>query len=186
MRARAENADLAARHDRYMTELGLPVEQADLLTGDPAVAHFFEATLAVSGNAKSSANWVNNEVVRELKGRPAEGLPFTGAELGELVKLVDVGAITNAAAKTVFAEMLAGGGTPQAIVARLGLDQALSDAELAALVDQALAALPAKVAEYRAGKTSLLGMFTGQVMKATGGKANPQRVQEMLKERLEG
>ena len=83
VRARAENADLAARHDRYIAELGLPVEQADVLTGDPAVAHFFEAALAVSGNAKASANWVNNEVVRELKGRPVEGLPFTGAELGD-------------------------------------------------------------------------------------------------------
>lgn len=80
--------------------------------------------------------------------------------------------------------MLAEGGAPSDIVRRLGLDQALSAQELQQVVDQVLAAMPPKVAEYRAGKTSLLGMFTGQVIKATGGKASPQAVQEILKDRL--
>ena len=90
----------------------------------------------------------------------------------------------SAGAKSVFATMLAEGGAPSDIVRRLGLDQALSAQELLGVVDQVLAGLPAKVAEYRAGKTSLLGMFTGQVIKATGGKASPQAVQEILKDRL--
>jgi glutaminyl-tRNA synthetase len=139
----------------------------------------------VHDNPKAIANWTANEVLRELKGRSIASLPFTGVELAELVKLIDQGTITTAAAKSVFATMLTQGGTPKAIVSRLGLDQTLSAAELAAAVDGVLAQLPAKVAEYRAGKTNLLGMFTGQVIKATGGKANPQEVQEQLKQKLQ-
>jgi Asp-tRNA(Asn)/Glu-tRNA(Gln) amidotransferase B subunit len=127
---------------------------------------------------------VGNDVLRELKGRAIHDLPFGGVEIGELVRLVDKPAITSAAAKNVFAAMLAEGGSPEAIVKRLGLDQALSPDDLSRIVDQVLASMPAKVAEYRSGKTSLLGMFTGQVLKATGGKANPQQVQDLIKAKL--
>ena len=81
--------------------------------------------------------------------------------------------------------MAAGKGAPQAIVRRLGLDQTLSTTELTAIVQQVLATLPDKVAEYQSGKTSLLGMFTGQVMRATGNKADPKQVQALLKQQLE-
>jgi Asp-tRNA(Asn)/Glu-tRNA(Gln) amidotransferase B subunit len=80
--------------------------------------------------------------------------------------------------------MLTGGGKPREIVARLGFDQALSAADLAAAVDAVLARLPDEVEAYRTGKTSLLGLFMGQVIKATGGKAGPRAVQELLKQRL--
>ena len=164
--------------------MGLTYELADILTGDEDVVHFYDAALAVYNNPKAIANWVANEVLRELKGRSLELLPFTAVQLAELVKLVDQQAITSTAAKSVFAAMLVAGGSPADIVRRLGLDQTLSTQELQQVVDRVLAALPAKVAEYRAGKTSLLGMFTGQVIKATGGKASPQAVQEILKDRL--
>lgn len=183
-RVRGANVLLAQRYEYYIDVLGLTPELADVLTGDEAVAHFYDAAIAVHNNPKAIANWVANEVLRELKGRPLEQLPFTAVQLAELVKLVDQQAITSTGAKSVFAMMLAQGGAPASIVRRLGLDQTLSAAELAAAVDVVLAALPAKVAEYRAGKTSLLGMFTGQVIKATGGKASPQAVQEILKDRL--
>jgi glutaminyl-tRNA synthetase len=148
------------------------------------VVHFYDAALAVHNNPKAIANWVANEVLRELKGRTLDHLPFTAVQLAELVKLVDQQAITTSGAKSVFAAMLADGGAPGDVVRQLGLDQTLSAGELRAVVDQVLTCLPAKVAEYRAGKTSLLGMFTGQVIKATGGKAKPQAVQEILKDRL--
>ena len=183
-RARSANSLLAQRHDYYIDVLGLTPELADVLTGDEDVVHFYDAAVAVYNNPKAIANWVANEVLRELKGRALEQLPFTAVQLAELVKLVDQGAITSAGAKSVFATMLAEGGTPSDIVRRLGLDQALSAQELQQVVDQVLAAMPSKVAEYRGGKTSLLGMFTGQVIKATGGKASPQAVQEILKDRL--
>ncbi len=173
------------RYEYYMGALGLALEQADVLTGDLAVAHFFDAALAVHDNPKGIANWIANEVLRESKGRTVGELAFDGADLGELVKLIDAGTINSTAAKTVFAKMLAEGGHPREIAAELGLDETVSDAQLSAVVSQVLATMPDKVAEYRAGKTSLLGMFTGKVLKATGGKADPKRVQELLRQQIE-
>ena len=107
------------------------------------------------------------------------------AQLGELAKLMDGGTINSNAAKTVYAEMAAGGGSPKAIVAKLGLDQSVDAGELEAIIAGVLAGMPDKVAEFRGGKTSLLGMFTGQVMRATGNKADPKQVQQILKRQLE-
>jgi glutaminyl-tRNA synthetase len=184
VQARAENAQLAERYSYYMDALGLSAEQADVLTGDLEVADFFDIAVSTHDNPKAIANWVGNEVLRELKGRAIHDLPFSGVEVGELVRLVDDQVITSAGAKNVFAALLAGEGTPAAIVKRLGLDQKLPADELGRIVDQVLASMPAKVAEYRAGKTSLLGMFTGQVLKATGGKVSPQVAQEIIKAKL--
>ena len=183
-RARAANASLSRRYDDYIKVLGLTPELADVLTGESAVADFFDAAVAAYPNARAVANWMANDVLRELKGLRIDELPFTASELAELIQLVDRQAITNPAAKTIFGEMLTRGGKPREIVARLGFDQALSAAELAAAVDAVLARLPDKVEAYRTGKTSLLGLFMGQVIKATGGKAVPRAVQELLKQRL--
>ena len=131
-RARSANTLLAQRHDYYIDVLGLTPELADVLTGDEDVVHFFDAAVAVYNNPKAIANWVANEVLRELKGRSLEQLPFTAVQLAELVKLVDQQAITSAGAKSVFAAMLAEGGAPSDIVRRLGLDQTLSAQELQA------------------------------------------------------
>jgi len=183
-RARADDPSLSRRYDGYVAQLGLAAEVADVLAGDPAVAGFFDAAVAKHANAKALANWVANDVLRELKGRSLGELPFTAADLADLVRLVDEGAVSTAAARTVFEGMMAGGGKPREIAARLGLDQAVSEADLSAAVDAALAAMPDKVDAYRAGKTSLLGLFTGQVMKATGGKADPKAVQESIRKKL--
>jgi len=183
-RARAADASLARRYDRYIAELGLPPELADVLTGDAAVADFFDAAAAVHPNARAVANWTANDVLRERKGRAIADLPFTAAELAGLVALLDRRAITGAAAKAVFEEMMKSGGNPAEVAARLGLDRALSDADLSAAIDAVLGGAPDKVAAYRAGKTSLLGLFTGQVMRATGGKADPQNVQELIRRKL--
>ncbi|MGE5189809.1 MAG: glutamine--tRNA ligase/YqeY domain fusion protein [Gemmatimonadota bacterium] len=183
-RARAADASLARRYERYAAELGLSPELADVLTGDPGVADFFDAAVAAHPNARAVANWMANDVLRELKGRAVGELPFTGADLGGLVALVDRGTITGPAARAVFEEMMKGGGTPAGVAARLGVDRALPEAELSAAIDAVLSALPDKVAAYRAGKTSLLGLFTGQAMKATGGKADPREVQELIRRKL--
>ena len=184
-RARAADSWLAERYAHYIDALGLSAEQADPLTGSREVAAFFEAALATGAAARTVANWVNNEVLRHLKDKGIGALAFDGAELGELAKLIDSGAVTTAAAKTIYAEMATGAGAPHAIMRRLGLDQSLSQEELQRIVAQVLAGLPEKVAEYRGGKTSLLGMFTGQVMRATGNKADPRQVQALLKQQLE-
>jgi glutaminyl-tRNA synthetase len=183
-RARAADPTLAARRDRYIGALGLSAAQADVLTGDPAVADFFEAAVADHPDARSVANWVANDLLRELKGRPLSQLPFGPAELAELASMADRQAVTSPAAKTIFSEMMSSGGRPSEIAARLGLDRMLTDAEIGAEIDALLAAHAGKVADYRAGKSNLLGMFTGHAMRAVAGKADPQSVQRILKEKL--
>ncbi len=184
-RARAADAWLAEKYASFMATLGLTPEQADPITGSREMVAFFEAALTTGASARTVANWINNEVLRLFRDRRDGDLPFSAVDLGELAKLIDSGAITTTAAKTIYTEMAAGNGSPQQIVHRLGLDQTLSESELTALVQQVLAKLPDKVAEYRNGKVSLFGMFTGQVMRATGGKADPRQVQELLKRQLE-
>ena len=182
--ARANTLELAARLTRYTSELGLSFEDADILTGDLAIAHFFEAALTVDNNPKTVANWVNNEVLRELKDNSLTALPFSGAQLGALVALVDNQTISNAIAKEVFAEMLKNGGDPRAIVERKGLQQVSDPTALAPVIEKVIAANREKADQYRAGKTGLLGFFVGQVMKESGGKASPQLVQELVKTQL--
>jgi Asp-tRNA(Asn)/Glu-tRNA(Gln) amidotransferase B subunit len=184
VRARANDPSLSRRYDEYIAKLGLPAEVADVLTGDTAVAGFFDAAVAAHRNAKGLANWVANDVLRELKGRPFGELPFSAGDLADLVRMVDEGAVSTTAARTVFEGMMAGGGKPRELARKLGLDQAVSASELSAAVDAALSAMPDKVEAYRAGKTSLLGLFTGQVMRATGGKADPKALQELIRRKL--
>ncbi|MCX6043685.1 MAG: glutamine--tRNA ligase/YqeY domain fusion protein [Chloroflexi bacterium] len=182
--ARAALPALVARLNRYTSELGLSFEDADILTGDPATADFFEAALATHNNPKTVANWVNNEVLREVKDNPITTLPFNGAALGALVALVDNNTISNTIAKEVFAEMLKNGGDPQAIVERKGLKQVTDPDALVPIIDKIIAANADKANQYRAGKTGLLGFFVGQAMKESGGKASPQLVQELVRDKL--
>jgi Asp-tRNA(Asn)/Glu-tRNA(Gln) amidotransferase B subunit len=157
---------------------------ADVLTGNPEVAGFFDAAAEAHPNPKALANWVANDVLRELKGRSVASLPFGPGDLGDLVRMVDAGSITTTAARTVFERMTEAGGKPSDLARQLGLDRALSAADLEGAVDAVLSAMPEKVQAYRTGKTALLGLFTGQVMRDTGGKADPKAVQEMLRKKL--
>ena len=177
--------ELESRRARYANELGLPAEEADVLTRELATSDLFEAALAVGAPAKAVANWVIHELPRELGGRTTETLPFSGRELGELAALVEDGTISVSAARQVLAEMVKNGGTPRALVDSLGLKQESDPAALAPLVDQVIAANAAKADEYRAGKTGLLGFFVGQVMRQSGGNANPALVSQLVQERLE-
>lgn len=186
LRARARAADpaLAARYERYKEELGLAEAQADVLTGSAAVADFFEVALEAHENAAAVANWVTTEVLRELKDRPVEELPFGGGELGTLVALIDDGTISGKIAKAVFATMMESGGDPRRIVSDQGLEQVDDRGALEPIVDELIAAHPDKVEHYRGGKTGLLGFFVGQVMRQTQGKANPELVQELVRDKL--
>ncbi|MEZ4866263.1 MAG: glutamine--tRNA ligase/YqeY domain fusion protein [Caldilineaceae bacterium] len=183
---RAQEPELAIRLPRYTEELGLAFEDADVLTGDLALAQFFEAALSAHNSPKTVANWVLNEVLRELKENAIASLPFDGSQLGKLVALVDNNTISAAAAKEVFAEMLQKGGNPQAIVEAQGLQQISDPAQIAPLVRKVISVNQAKAEQYRGGKTGLLGFFVGQVMRETKGKANPQLVQSIVQEELNG
>jgi glutaminyl-tRNA synthetase len=182
--ARADYLELAERLVRYQQSLGLSANDADVLTGDLALASFFESALTVHHNPKLVANWVVNDVLRVLKEKPVANLPFTGVQLGALTALIDSGAISNAIAKEVFQDMVTSGKNPEEIVEQKGLQQVTDPAALASVVEKVIRANDDKAAQYRAGKTGLLGFFVGQVMKESGGKANPQLVQELVKSKL--
>jgi glutaminyl-tRNA synthetase len=182
--ARKADPELARRVVSYERDLGLAAEDADQLTGDRAPADFFEAAVAAPAEAKSVAAWVINELPREARGRALADLPFTPRDLGRLVALVDRGVVSRLAAKGVLAEMAERGGDPEAIVERQGLRQVGDRGVLSGHVETVLAEWPGKVEEYRGGKKGLLGFFVGQVVRASGGGADPKVVKEMLEERL--
>jgi aspartyl-tRNA(Asn)/glutamyl-tRNA(Gln) amidotransferase subunit B len=169
----------AARRARFRA-LGLSDYDAGVLTEDVEVADFFEAALAVHDDAKAIANWVSNDVLRALKGRPLADLPVEPQQLAALVVLVDRAVISSTAARTVFEEMLATGGEPEEIVDERGLRQLGDDATLVPIVEQVIAANPKSVEAFRAGKERALGFLVGQVMKASAGRANPAQVRSLL------
>ncbi len=176
------------RPKRCARSHGIPAEDARILAADPAVRAFFEEAVARHGatsSAKSVARWIVNEVLREAKGGIAS-LPFGGAAVGELVALVDAGTVSGTMAKEVFAAMLAGGGSPAAIIEARGLRQISDTGAIEAAVAAVLADNADAVARFRAGNANLLGALVGMVMKKTGGKANPKLVNELLRARLAG
>jgi glutaminyl-tRNA synthetase len=180
------DARLDESRRRYEAELGLPPEEAEILTRESAVSEIFEAALASGAAPKLVANWVIHELPREVPELSHTDLAFGGRELGELVKLVEAGDLSSSAAREVLSVMTREGGHPAAIVERLGLRQLSEPDALAPMVDAVLADNPAKVEEYRGGKAGLLGYFIGQVMRRSGGRANPELVRRLLEERLGG
>jgi len=181
---RARVPSLQQRLTRYTEEYGLPFEEADVLTGDLALARFFDDGVATYDNATSVAKWVNNEVMRELKEREIDELPFSGANVANLAKLVDDGAITASAGREVFAQMALDGGDPAEIVRERGLEQVADAAALEPIVAGVIAANADKAEQYQQGKTGLLGFFIGQVMRQTQGSANPTVVESLVKQKL--
>jgi aspartyl-tRNA(Asn)/glutamyl-tRNA(Gln) amidotransferase subunit B len=185
-RIRAELPELpAARRARVAREQGLTEADARVLTEERALADYYEAAVTAGGDGKKIANWVQSELLRELKGRDLAECPVAPAQLAELVRLIDDGTISGKIAKDVFARMVATGEAPRAIVEREGLVQVSDASAIEAAARAAVEANPKQAEGYRAGNTKLLGYFVGQVMKATGGKANPGLVNEVLRRLLE-
>ncbi|HEY0015072.1 MAG TPA: glutamine--tRNA ligase/YqeY domain fusion protein [Longimicrobium sp.] len=178
--------ELEARRARFVAELGLSQADADVLTRDDELASLFETTVGLGAAPKAVASWIVNVVLLEVKERGVSNIEFTPAELRELIGLVEDGTLSAASGKAVLADMARGGGSPAEIVERRGLRQVSDLGALAPLVDQVIAANAAKADEYRAGKTGLLGFFVGQVMRQSGGNANPARVSQLVQERLGG
>lgn len=182
--ARQKDPTLEARYQRYRSELGLGEEEADILSGEPGVPDFFESALLVYANPQSIAKWIMSEVLRALKERPLTELPFGPTQLAELAKLVDDGEISTGAGKTVLAQLLTEGGSPRALIAKLGLQKVADQGALEPIVEKVIADHAENAARYREGKKSLLGMFVGQVLKATGGSADPTLVRKLIVARL--
>lgn len=178
--------ELEARRGRWEAELGLTPEELDGVTKELPVALMFEAAMEAGASARAAANWTIHELPREIGSRAIDNLPFGGRELGELGVMVEDGTLSTAAARQVLGVMVNDGGEPRAIVERLGLRQVSDEGSIAPAVDEVIAANAAKADEYRGGKTGLLGFFVGQVMRKTGGKANPELVNRLVRERLGG
>jgi aspartyl-tRNA(Asn)/glutamyl-tRNA(Gln) amidotransferase subunit B len=176
-----------AKRRRFGQEYGLSTYEAGVLTLSREVADYFETVARASGNSKTSSNWVMNEVLGKLKedDRPLSACKVAPQSLAALIKLLDAGTISGKIAKDVFLTMWDTGQAPLAIVEREGLVQVSDEGALAAAVAEVLAASPEQVATYRSGKTSAFGWFVGQVMKKTGGKANPGVVNALLKKALD-
>jgi aspartyl-tRNA(Asn)/glutamyl-tRNA(Gln) amidotransferase subunit B len=178
----------ADRRRRLASEYALPDYDASVLTQERDVADYFEAAARASGNPKAASNWVMTEVLRKLKegGRGIAESPVSPAALAGLVRLIDSGTISGRIAKDVFERMWATGAEASAIVDREGLTQLSDDSALEAVVAEVVGASPEQAASYRGGKAATLGWFVGQVMKRTGGRANPKRVNALLRRSLGG
>lgn len=173
---------------RFQTQYGLPEYDALVLTQERGVAEYFEAVANKCGNPKSASNWVMVELMRELKEseKSIETQPIQANQLGELIQLIDKGTISGKIAKTVFSEMWATGKNPDEIIKSKGLVQISDTGAIEKIIGEVIAASPNQVAEYRGGKEKLFGFFVGQVMKASKGQANPDLVNQILKEKLKG
>jgi aspartyl-tRNA(Asn)/glutamyl-tRNA(Gln) amidotransferase subunit B len=172
------------KKERFMREYGLNLYDAGVLIGERESADFFEA-VAKGRDAKLAANWVINELFGRLnkEGKAIAESPVSAAAMGSIVSLISDGTISGKIAKDVFEIAWTEGGDPGDIVEQRGLRQVTDMGAIEAAVDRVIAANPQKVEQAKA-KPSLAGWFVGQVMKETGGKANPQAVNDLLKKKL--
>lgn len=177
-----------ARRERFIGEYGLSPADARVLSEDAAFSAFFEEAVAMAGAplARQVANWALGDFSAYLNasGLAVGDARVTPAMLAELIGLVDSGAISGKQAKQVFAEMAESGDAPGAIVEIRGMKQVSDTGAIEAAVDRVLDANPDEVASYRAGKTTLIGWFVGQVMREMRGQGNPALVNEVLSKRL--
>ena len=193
------------RKQRFMREFGLPAGDAEVFRTNPALAAYYEGIAKQAKNPKAVANWViNNLQARlaefneaekteqgamgvesaDLKFSSLADLKFKPEAILELVNLVETKTISSSAAQTVFTEMFASGKSPAAIVQEKGLAQVSDTGAIEKFCDEAIAANPNPVADYRAGKVAALNSLKGQVMKLSKGKANPALVGEILERKL--
>jgi aspartyl-tRNA(Asn)/glutamyl-tRNA(Gln) amidotransferase subunit B len=177
-----------AKRNRFISAYGLPGHDATVLTGDLDTAEFFEAAVTIAGSERTKAisNLMLNDLTAHLN---AENLGVKESRIvpsmiAELVELVEDGTISTKQAKAVFTEMAQTGDAPGAIVELKGMRQVSDAGAIEGVVDKVLAENPDKVAEYRAGKTGLIGFFVGGVMREMGGQANPGLVNELLEHKL--
>jgi len=176
-----------ARRARFTAQYALPAYDADVLTHSRALADYYEAAVREFPQPKVVSNWVMSELLRELPGddeRAIAAAPVPPRHLAGLLRLVADGTISGKMAKDVFERMVRTGEDAGAIVAREGLTQVADTAALEALVDQALAANPRAVEDWKKGKTAAAKALVGQVMKASSGRANPAIVSRLVQEKL--
>ncbi len=185
-RLRSELPELPdAKIARYVKEFGLNQYDAEVIVADEEIAKFFEEA-SVGATPKIVANWISSELFAKLNKNNMElsDCKITAAMLKKLVLLIETGTISGKIAKSVFEEMFESGHSPEKIVKEKGLVQVSDTNTLEPIIDEIIAANPQSVEDYKNGKDKLFSFFVGQVMKQTSGKASPQMVNDLLKEKL--
>jgi len=175
------------KKERFVAEYGLPLYDADILTSNLATANYFEDCLKIFPESKTVSNWIMGSLMGLLnaEGKTIEQSPISSQDLASLLGLIKEGIISGKIAKVVFEEMAKSGKAPDKIIKEKGLVQVTDVSAIEEIILNVLADNAKEVADYRNGKTKLLGFFVGQVMKETKGKANPKIVNKVLKEKLE-
>jgi aspartyl-tRNA(Asn)/glutamyl-tRNA(Gln) amidotransferase subunit B len=178
----------AAKRHRYADQLGLSIYDARVLTDERPMAEYFEAAVATGVDAKAVANWITGDIAAHVNAERLSysTLPLRPEQLAEMVGLIEAGAISGKIAKEILPELLLQGGSAKAIVEARGLGMISDPAAITAIVEDLLAAHPEEVEAFRGGKTKLQGFFVGQLMKQTGGKADPKLANQILNTKLQG
>ncbi|MBT3881855.1 MAG: glutamine--tRNA ligase/YqeY domain fusion protein [Campylobacteraceae bacterium] len=170
--------------DKYTKELKLNSEVSNILARDEKLSSFYEEALNELNSPIALANIVTNDVAKELKDKEINELKFTSVQIAQLIKIVDDGTISSKIAKQVFEDMTQSGTNPTKIVEDKGLVQISDPSIISPIIDEVIVKNPDNVEKFKAGNTKLLGFFVGQVLKTTGGKANPQVVNELVAQKL--
>jgi aspartyl-tRNA(Asn)/glutamyl-tRNA(Gln) amidotransferase subunit B len=174
-----------AKRARFARELGISPALAKVLTGHPRVAGFFEEAATLHGDAIRVANFVSSEVLRDVDIHGLEArIPAAPAQIARLLKLVDSGSISGKQAKEVYGKIAGTDRTPEDVVAELGLMQVSDVSAIEGICRRLVDQNPKQAEQLRAGKSALMGYFVGQVMKETQGSANPQIVNQVIKQLL--
>lgn len=176
------------KRERFISEYEIPEYDARVLTSSRALADFFEACIKEYRKPKVISNWIMGDLLRDLRlsGLEVEESPMKPRQLSKMIKMIDDGVISGKIAKTVFEEMYRSGKDPDVIVKEKGLVQITDESAIEGYIERVIEENPKEVQAYRGGKDKLIGFFVGQVMKLSGGKANPAVVNEMLKKKLSG
>ena len=178
----------ARKRRRYEEEFGLSPYDARVLTDDRTVAEYFETAVIAGANAKLVANWISQDIAAYLNNNKLTitEIALQASDLAELVKLIETGTISGKIAKEILPELLTQGGSPKALVEKKGLIQISDTSAIEKLIEEIIAAHPSELEKFRAGKTNLKGFFVGQVMKKSGGKADPKLTSQILDQKLSG
>ncbi len=171
-----------AKRHRYETELGLSTYDATVLTDDRTIAEYFEAVVALLPKPKAISNWITGDIAAYLNNHKVKihELAITPPVLAELVSLIEDGTISGKIAKEILPELITQGGSVKVMIESKGLVQISDPEALNTIIQQVIADNPKELEQYRGGKTKLLGFFVGQVMKQSGGKADPKLTNQLL------
>ena len=186
IRARMPELPEAKKH-RFCERYGIPEYDAGVLTSSVALADFFEDTVSLGANPKAASNWIMGDLLRDLKefNKDIQNSPVRPKAVADLIQLIEKGEISGKMAKDVFEIMFREEKSPQKVIQEKGLKQITGASEIEKVIHEVIASNQKTVEQYRGGKKATFGFFVGQVMKATGGQANPALVNELLRKVLD-